>query len=161
MHMQSLGAVPEMGPTMWTATTQSWPLSWQHEHFLTACWTSPTSRRSLPKNVCVLCWYASNAGMSDDVRRIGFRLDAPLGHCKRNLDSVLDFAVRQFYKLESMTLHAAASTCAWCQDTRCSMWKLTVMLGCRHAKTTNGLPKKYHEHPVVKRNPNKDVFPVA
>ena len=36
-------------PTMWTTTTQSWPLTWQHEHFLTTCWTSPTSRRSLPK----------------------------------------------------------------------------------------------------------------
>ena len=26
------------------------------------------------KDVCVLCWYASKAGKSDDVRRIGFRL---------------------------------------------------------------------------------------
>ena len=30
-----------------------------------------------------------------------------------------------------------------------------------HAKTTNGLPNNYSEHPVVKRNPNKDVFPIA
>ena len=40
--------------------------------------------------------------MSDDVRRIGFRPDAPSGHYQRHLDSVLDFAERQsqFYKLQ-------------------------------------------------------------
>ena len=40
--------------------------------------------------------------MSDDVRRIGFRPDAPSGHCQRHLDSALDFAERQsqFYKLQ-------------------------------------------------------------
>ena len=45
------------------------------------------------KDVCVMCWYVSKAGMSDDVRRIGLR---------RHLDSVLDFAERQsqFYKLQ-------------------------------------------------------------
>ena len=26
---------------------------------------------------------------------------------------------------------------------------------------TNVLPTNYHEHPVVKRNPNEDAFPVA
>ena len=30
-----------------------------------------------------------------------------------------------------------------------------------HAKTTNGLPNNYHEHPVVIKNPSKDVFLVA
>ena len=45
--------------------------------------------------ISVLCWYASKAGMSDDVRRIGFRPDAPSGHYRRHLDSVLDFAERQ------------------------------------------------------------------
>ena len=30
-----------------------------------------------------------------------------------------------------------------------------------HAKTTNGLPKNFHEHPVVKGNPNEDVLLVA
>ena len=29
------------------------------------------------------------------------------------------------------------------------------------AQTTSGLPKNYHEHPVVKRNPNEDVLAVA
>ena len=29
------------------------------------------------KDVCVLCWYAPKAAMSDDVRRIGFRPNTP------------------------------------------------------------------------------------
>ena len=63
LHMQSSGAGPELltstmkhgVPTMWTTTTQSWPLTWQHKHFLTTCWTSPTSRRSLPKTSASCC----------------------------------------------------------------------------------------------------------
>ena len=30
-----------------------------------------------------------------------------------------------------------------------------------HAKETDGLPKKCHEPPVVKRNPTEGVFPTA
>ena len=124
------------------------------------------------KDVCVLCWYESKAGMSDDVRRIGFRLDAPSGHYQRHLDSVLDIAERQsqFYKLHVV--------CTRKQDDSRSTFDMCVVPGHEvfhaevegdaglserlcHAKTTNGLPKHYHEHPVVKLNPNEDVFPVA
>ena len=54
------------------------------------------------KDVFVMCWYVSKAGMSDDVGRIGVRRDAPSGHHQRHLDSVLAFAESQsqFYKLQ-------------------------------------------------------------
>ena len=160
---QNLASTMQHGvPTMWTTTTQSWPMPCQHKHFLASCGTSPTSRRFLP-----LCWYASKAGMSDDVRRTGFRLDAPSGHNQRHLDSVLDFAKRQsqFYKLQVVGTRK--------QDDSRSTFDMCVVPGHEvfnaevegdawlsgrlcHAKTTNGLPKKKnHEHPVVKRTPTK------
>ena len=124
------------------------------------------------KDVCALCWYASKAGMSDDVRRIGFRPDAPSEHQQRHLDSVLEFAERhsQFYKLQVVGTRK--------QDDSRSTFDMCVVPGHEvfntevesdaglperlcHAKTTNGLPENYHERSMVKRNPNEDVFPVA
>ena len=41
----------------------------------------------------------------------------------------VSFTSCTWWALESRTLHKASSTCAWWQDTRCSMWKVT--LACR------------------------------
>ena len=100
--------------------------------------------------------------MSDDVRRIEFRPDAPSGHCRRKTsqrDKVSSTSCR-WWALESKTIHGAPSTCAWCQDTSGSMRKLKVVLGCR-CVTRRRPTNNYHEHPAVKRNPNEDMFPVA
>ena len=110
--------------------------------------------------------------MSDVVRRMGFRPDAPSGRYQRHLDSVLDFAERQsqFYKLQVVGIRkqdASRSTFDMCVVPGHEVFNAEVEgdagLSERlcHAQTTNGLPKNYHEHPVVKRNPNEDVFPVA
>ena len=109
VHMQSSGAVPELDEhdETWGAddvddddpklavdsATQAYV-----DYLLYLADESKISA----EDVCVSCWYASKVGMSDDVRRIGFRPDAPSGHYQRHLDSVLDFAEKQsqFYKLQ-------------------------------------------------------------
>ena len=107
--------------------------------------------------------------MSDDVIRIGFRPDAPSGHYQRHLDSVLHFAERQsqFFKLQVVGTRkqdASRSTFDMCMVPGHEVFNAEVEgdagLSERlcHAKTTNGLPKNYHEHPVVKRNQHEDVF---
>ena len=57
--------------------------------------------------------------MSDDVRRNGFRPDAPSGHYQRHLDSVLDFAERQsqFYKLQVGHVRGAGT-----RGVQCASW---------------------------------------
>ena len=108
--------------------------------------------------------------MSDDVRRIEFRRHAPSEHCQRHLDSVLDFAERQsqFHKLQVVGTRK--------EDDSRSTFDMCVVPGHKvfnaevegdaglserlcHAKTINGLPKNYHEHPVVKRNPKRRCIP--
>ena len=111
----------------------------------TTCWTSPTSRRFLPKTSSFCVGMHRKLGCQTMWRRTGFRPDAASGHYQRHLDSVLDFAERQsqFYKLqalESRTIHGAPSKLAWCQDRRCSMRKLKVMLGCRSGSVTRRRP---------------------
>ena len=110
--------------------------------------------------------------MSDDVGRSGFRPDAPSGHYQRHSDSVLDFAERQsqFYKLQvgsSRKQDSSRSTFDMCVVPGHEVFNAEVEGNAGlseqlcHATPTSGLPKNYHEHPVVKRNPNEDVFPVA
>ena len=108
-HTQSSGAVPELDEH-----DESWlgddvddndpklALDLATQAFLDCLLDLADESKISAKDVCVLCWYASKSGMSDDVRRIGFRPDAPSGHYQRHLDSVLDFAERrsQFYKLQ-------------------------------------------------------------
>ena len=106
--------------------------------------------------------------MSDDVRRIGFRPDSPSGHHQRHLEFVPDFAEKSVLQVAGGG-HSKAVRFKehfhMCVVPGRSMRKLKVMLGCRSGLstcwTTNGLPKHYHEHPVVKRNANEDEFPVT
>ena len=74
----------------------------------------------------------------------------------------------QFCKLQVVVTRkqdASRITFDMCLVPGRSVRNLKVMLGCRSGSstcwTTNGLPKHYREHPVVKRNANEDVFPVA
>ena len=118
------------------------------------------------KDVRVLCWYASKAGMSDDVKT------HHRGTNLRHLDSVLDFAERQsqFLQVASGGHSKARRFTEHLRHVRVAR-KRGVQRGSKGdaglsgwlclAKTTNGLPKNYHEHPVVKRKFNEDVCPVA
>ena len=78
--------------------------------------------------------------MSKDVRRIGFRPDAPSGHHLTSQRGKVSSTSYKWWALESKTIHGAPSTCACCQDTRCSMRKLKVMLGCRSGSVTRRRP---------------------
>ena len=179
LHMQSSGAVPVLDDhdETWGAddvddNDPKLAVDLATQAFLNYLLDLADESKISAKDVCVLCWYASKAGMSDDVRRIGFRPDAPSGHYQRHLDSVLDFAERQsqFYKLQVVGTRkqdASRSTFDMCVVPGHEVFNAEVEGDAGlsekvcHAKTTNGLPKNYHEHPVVKRNPHEDVFPVA
>ena len=179
VHMQSSGAVPVLDDhdETWGAddvddNDPKLAVDLARQAFLDYLLDLADESKISAKDVCVFCWYASKAGMSDDVRRIGFRPDAPSGHYQRHLDSVLDFAERQsqFYKLQVVGTRkqdASRSTFDMCVVPGHEVFNAEVEgdagLSERlcYAKTTNGLPKNYHEHPVVKRNPHEDVFPVA
>ena len=139
VHMRSSQTVPELDEYH-----ETWGADDVDDKETTG-WTSPTSRKFLPKTSAFCVGMHRKLGCQTMWRRTGFRPDAASGHYQRHLDSVLDFAERQsqFYKLqalESRTIHGAPSTLAWCQDRRCSMRKLKVMLGCRSGSVTRRRP---------------------
>ena len=77
----------------------------------------------------------------------------------------VSFTSCRWWALERRTIHGAPSTCAWCQDTRCSMRYLKVMLGCRSGSVTRrrptACPKITTSIQWLNGTPNEDVFPVA
>eukprot|EP00969_Alexandrium_andersonii_P232848 10280441-Alexandrium_andersonii.AAC.1 len=40
------------------------------------------------RDVCVLCWHASQAGIQGPAQELKFRPDAPTGHYQRHIDVV-------------------------------------------------------------------------
>ena len=159
VHMQSSQTVPELDEhdERWGAddvddNDPKFALDLATQAFLDFVLDLTDESKISAKDVCVLCWYAPKAGMSDGVRRIGFRPDAPSEHYQRHLDSVLDFAERrsQFYKLQVVGTRkqdASRSTFDMCVVPGHEVFNAAVEgdagLSERlcHAKTTNGLPQ--------------------
>ena len=56
VRCQNLTSTMKHGvPTMWTTTTQSWPLTWQHKAFLDYLLDLADESKISAKDVCVLC----------------------------------------------------------------------------------------------------------
>ena len=124
------------------------------------------------KAVCVLSYYATQAGAQGFVTKLAFRPDAPSGHYQRHLDDVLG------YKLEAKSVYEvfAPGHDKYGME-RCVHTLHTLPLHEELAKEVAENPglgtelaqlvrtqhwaQDYYQHPVVVANPTESVYPLA
>ena len=128
--------------------------------FLDVCLAMYMASAMSAKNLCVLCYWASKAGMAT-VSEYGLQPDRPTGHYQRHLDSLLGFAEA---KKTSYTLSAPGQKRGELSRSTIELptrpphelaqeeleRNPTVLTRLLEARRSSDLPETYDTHPVVR-----------
>ena len=125
------------------------------------------------KYICILCFWLTKIGISDEIGKFGLSPDADSGHFQRHLDKVLGFSKdrREEYHLtvpgntrrgiSRDEFELAVLPPEEVLDQELAEHYATIGTRLREAKADRELPDTYYDHPTVVNNPLEDVLPIG